>query len=670
MRGLGREPNEGQEHTDLDVINFRRLDDLRERLLNLTTANKLLNTKFTDRARGQFRIIDAAPDQIFEAIQKTELEFRPMPDLEDELPDEKTPEFQAALDEALIGDEEYREELERIEERDQEDAAEQQERALRALKDRLRERLGLPPRQGRRKPSLADHAKAHGINPSYDLPLCGQTQNERHKVGFLQLLMLPDMMERKLSGLNELARGYEQETGISTLFMAFGFLEWKEEDASDKKCRAPLLVLPVTLKRTLSNHRYVHKIRATEAYPQTNATLRELLRRNFKLELPELDENETPEGYWHRVADVVASKFSGWRVRPWIAVGVFQFARMALYHDLDRSKWDITSLSLVRDMLGGVDGGDISVGYAPVYDVDQPEIEAEAPYLIMDADSSQHRAVIDVMRGQSLVIKGPPGTGKSQTITNIIGAALARGEKVLFIADKLAALQVVQKRLKAAGLQPFCLPLHSDQVTRKAVIESLMQRAEFTAQRPAADINRRISALREKKETLNQCGHSQRQRRASSSPGPRAQSGARRRPSPTSIRRDVGAQPAQQVPKIVLHDRLRLAFGFDRGLVVGDAAPDSCDLRVLAVERMARMALCHDHGRQIEADRCSGIARLAVFAFAGKGRDPRANGLGRGRARLATVRRAPRLELLPSAGVGLPRAFGARLRLIALLSVL
>src|SRR5439155_16863448 len=98
------------------------------------------------------------------------------------------------------------------------------------------------------------------------------------------------------------------------------------------------------------------------------------------------------------------------------------------------------------------------------------------------ADPSQHSAVVDVLRGiASLVIQGPPGTGKSQTITNIIAAALNEGLSVLFVAEKMAALEVVKKRLDAAGLEAFCLELHSSKTSKTSVTDSLKRRLEYHA---------------------------------------------------------------------------------------------------------------------------------------------------------------------------------------------
>jgi KaiC/GvpD/RAD55 family RecA-like ATPase len=140
--------------------------------------------------------------------------------------------------------------------------------------------------------------------------------------------------------------------------------------------------------------------------------------------------------------------------------------------------------ALLQNLLHGsqLDNAD-NLFFAPDYDLDDEGIENAAPILINDADASQHSAIVDVMKEKNLVIEGPPGTGKSQTITNIIANALYAGKTVLFLAEKLAALQVVKDRLDAAGLGDFCFELHSDKAHPKSIIDSLQRRHEMNRDR-------------------------------------------------------------------------------------------------------------------------------------------------------------------------------------------
>src|SRR6202007_960616 len=122
--------------------------------------------------------------------------------------------------------------------------------------------------------------------------------------------------------------------------------------------------------------------------------------------------------------------------------------------------------------------GALLLGDPADYFVDDSQFETVAPFLIQDADASQHSALIDAMKGQNLVIHGPPGTGKSQTIANIIANALAAGKTVLFVGEKQGALDIVKPRLERAALGEFCLELHSEKASPKAVLASLDRRLQ------------------------------------------------------------------------------------------------------------------------------------------------------------------------------------------------
>jgi hypothetical protein len=144
-----------------------------------------------------------------------------------------------------------------------------------------------------------------------------------------------------------------------------------------------------------------------------------------------------------------------WRVRRQVAIGVFPSARMAMYHDLDPQQPCFPKSEIIDSLLGGSNAGSASP-FADEYEVDDPEIERKVPCLVMDADSSQFSTLVDVAEGKNLAVEGPPGTGKSQTIVNAIAAALAEGKKILFVAEKLAALNVVKARLEAEALANSC----------------------------------------------------------------------------------------------------------------------------------------------------------------------------------------------------------------------
>ena len=335
--------------------------------------------------------------------------------------------------------------------------------------------LGMPPAEGRRRPSPQEIARAHGIRPDYDLPEQGAETLERHADDLIQTLIPRPQFERRLSGLHSRARAFVQEQGVNALHAAFGFVEWLEAPQSAVPRFAPLLLLPVELTRTLEGGVYVYRITAGDADAALpNLCLNELLRQQFGLALPEFDgEADTPEAYFARVAAWLAREQPRWRLRRFVVVGLFNFQRQAMYLDLDPAAWaaDLADHDPLRSLLGTAFGGD--GGFAEALDPDADEHQHIAATLIADADATQFSVVADALGGRSFPVEGPPGTGKSQTITNLIGASLARGRTVLFLAEKLAALEVVKKRMEEAGLGEFCLELHSAKVGKAALLDAL-----------------------------------------------------------------------------------------------------------------------------------------------------------------------------------------------------
>jgi hypothetical protein len=281
------------------------------------------------------------------------------------------------------------------------------------------------------------------------------------------------------------ARLAEQEMGISTLFLAFGFLEWYESEDSNRKAFAPLLLLPVRVETKKVHGKTVYSIAATEETVEANLSLQKLLETNFDRKLPAFETpDEESSGSIEGYLDVVRAAITNlkrWDIHRWLVLGHFAFGRFAMYTDLNPDHWPggPQGHPIVRSILRGTDEVENDGTFLPDPDdylIDDPEIETIAPMVIQDADASQHSALIDVMKGHNLVIQGPPGTGKSQTISNIIAAALAAGKTVLFVAEKQAALDVVKRKLERSGLGEFCLELHSDKATPKLVVESLKAR--------------------------------------------------------------------------------------------------------------------------------------------------------------------------------------------------
>lgn len=461
----------------------KRIAELRDRLIDKSNRNRLVNFRFSDRSRTHVRVIDELPDCLCSAlIDGKRLTFTALPELQDEPQDEKSDAFLAALRTVRLNDEIYLNALKELGEEGDDTAIVQ--RIERELKDRVRTQLGLPPLPTRHSLTPAAYAQTKGLNPSYDLPRPPQSgqAKDTHLDDLIQTLLFPEQMERKLAGIRDGARTALSEMGVNILYIAFGYLEWYEKDTSDSRFFAPLLLHPLEIERRLVHHTYRYSITSTGDDSEVNLALKKRLLDDFGLVLPHfnVEEGDTPEHYWVKVEEAIQNR-QRWRVRRFVTIGLFAFGRLAMYHDLDPERWpDDRALHEHRvlvELLGGSDSD--GALYAQDYDVDRPEIAAKVPLLITEADSSQFAAIADVMDGKNLAIKGPPGTGKSQTITNIIAAALAKGMKVLFVAEKMAALEVVKKRLDDAELGEFCLELHSTKARKQDVLASLRKRLEL-----------------------------------------------------------------------------------------------------------------------------------------------------------------------------------------------
>lgn len=292
------------------------------------------------------------------------------------------------------------------------------------------------------------------------------------------LSQLPkDKLDAVLVELYRKARGDLEEGGANTLYLALGFLKWKKSPNEQKTYRAPLILLPVRLERknALSGVTMI----AHEDEPRFNMTLLELLRQDFELTIPGLD-GELPKdqrgidvaAIWRTVRSAVRD-MAGFEVVPDVALGTFSFAKYLMWKDLvdraDRLKESALVRHLIdRDGAVAVDSG----GFPRAEELDAT-IKPGALFTPLPADSSQLVAVVASGEGRHFVLDGPPGTGKSQTIANIIAHNLALGRRVLFVAEKRAALEVVQRRLADKGLAPFCLELHSAKATKSAVLKQL-----------------------------------------------------------------------------------------------------------------------------------------------------------------------------------------------------
>jgi very-short-patch-repair endonuclease len=420
------------------------LEKMRARLLDLTGRNRLLNYRFTKRS--SLRVIDEVPDQVFECLSEgRDLTFVGIP-----RPRRPISAYPEELDLDLEGGETKNDD------------------------------------DPNRLPTIHEQARILGIDPSYELPrvIAGSAELEaKHRDRKLQTFHFPEDLEKSLRSLSNAARLTIEETGTNMLYLAFGHLEWYESEASSQPRLAPLILCPVSLERGSPDpetHVYRYTLRHSGEDTVANITLQELMRRDFFLGIPEIDEEETPEKYFRRVERIVEGH-ARWKVRRHLTLTLLSFGKVLMYRDLDPSTWPEgegpDTHPRIREFFEGIDRE--PGGPAPEYPLDDPALGLRVPPIVDDADSSQHSALVDAIAGKNLVIQGPPGTGKSQTITNLIAAAMADGKTVLFVSEKLAALEVVRHRLNKAGLGTFCLELHSHKTQKRALLDDLVSRLEL-----------------------------------------------------------------------------------------------------------------------------------------------------------------------------------------------
>jgi very-short-patch-repair endonuclease len=341
------------------------------------------------------------------------------------------------------------------------------------------------------RPDASEWAKVQGIPHSVDLQL------NRTMGATFRALLYPDDLAKHCRKLERESKLAIEETGANMLFLVLGFLEYPDQALSDRRFLAPLISVPVALSSssqgTLGGDR-LFEIDYNGDDIATNLSLYEKLRVDHGLILPDFDEEPPADlnHYFKQIAEVVRNR-PGFTVKRRVSLCLLSFTNMLLFRDLDPENWPSTGDShafldhaVIRQLFEGQqDDGSTSLAGPTEHKLD--EGPAASIPLVFDADSSQHSALIDVLHEKRhLVIEGPPGTGKSQTITNLIAASIAAGKTVLFVAEKLAALEVVKSRLSSAGLDPFVLELHSSKTSKKRVLEELEKRIAF---RPAASID-------------------------------------------------------------------------------------------------------------------------------------------------------------------------------------
>ena len=311
----------------------------------------------------------------------------------------------------------------------------------------------------------------------------------------------PDDLAAALRALMRRSNQEYLDRGLRVLYLAFGALTWEDEDRA--RYTSPLLLVPARL--VTAAPRQPPALEPTGDEPVINPALRRKLSARGITLPPADDLAEVPlERLLATVRDAVGA-LDGWHVSEGAVLSCFSFAGEAIYRDL----LDHEDLAAAHPAVGALAAdGPAGAGRGLVFDeIPETEIDARAaPELtpvVLDADASQRAAIAAALDGRSFVLDGPPGTGKSQTIANIIGAALHAGKTVLFVSEKAAALDVVRDRLASAGLGAYLLELHSHQAVRKQVAASLGKALDTVPVAPPPMPPADVDTARKRREQLS-----------------------------------------------------------------------------------------------------------------------------------------------------------------------
>jgi very-short-patch-repair endonuclease len=407
------------------------IEKTRRDLLELTARNRLVHTPLEGKRKTWIEIVQENSDSIFDLLVRREKTLKFLP-------------LDAGDQDA--GDDEERKEF------------------LRAFES-----------------SGDEEVVAEARGPFEAEPFAGAAEDRLTDL-YLQTALSKEKLEKQLLRCFYDARTAEEEQGVSILYLACGFLQWREAANSSVNRYAPLLLLPVELSRNTARSHFRLRFRNDEIV--TNLSIQARLEQDFGIRLPDLPESVSdddtwkPSAYFEQVHDLIQGR-DGWEVlEDRMLLWFFSFTKFLMFRDLSPDAWpegsELENNELIENLLG--DGFVDSSALPPLCSDDEPLDRILNPAEVIhvtDADSSQAIVIEEISRGRSLVVQGPPGTGKSQTITNAIAAAVHAGKRVLFVAEKMAALEVVQRRLESIGLGPMTLELHSHKARKREVLEEL-----------------------------------------------------------------------------------------------------------------------------------------------------------------------------------------------------
>ena len=359
------------------------------------------------------------------------------------------------------------------------------------------------------------HRPADWESPAMDFGIYSSIPESDPMVGFinselsqkrLRFYLPENDLGKALTHLYRSSRTSIEENGANTLYLALGLLKWYETPSSERPRYAPILLLPVEIIRKSAAKGYV--IRSREEETMMNITLLEMLRQNFGIAISGLDPLPTDESGVNvkLIYSIIRNSIKNqrkWDVEEQAILGIFSFNKFIMWNDIHNNANKLVQNKIVSSLINGKIEWEAATEEIDATDMDKQVSPADIVLPII-ADSSQLEAIYEAVHDKTFILHGPPGTGKSQTITNIIANALYKGKRVLFVAEKMAALSVVQSRLAAIGLTPFCLEIHSNKAKKSAVISQLKETTEIIRQTPPEEFRKEAERLLNLRAELNQ----------------------------------------------------------------------------------------------------------------------------------------------------------------------
>ena len=433
------------------------LKDLSKKAIHLS-GNDLVNKKLSGNGAGSvFNVCDEIPQFVLDHLMGgKKFKVCGMQADANFLKDEKDRNFIKAYKEKLTTLSFIEKELE--------------DEEVREIKDVVRQELGLPSTE-----ELIPNSKV-------DLPWEELSDFAKHSDNILQTDIPEENLSKVLSKIEKERVRFLREKGLKVLYAAFGFLEWERalHANNDRKTyNSPLLLMEVLIETSNKSFRVVGNGDLFQ-----NPELTHALENQLGRAMPNLTDFINDRSAFRLNQYLLAVKeyfqeFEECKVRNRIAIGVFKSRGIPVGEILPEG-YSSEKIKKVETLLTASTAINSSTSH---FDLDDPSTQISTPCFALPLDSSQHSTIMEVLDGKNVVIEGPPGTGKSQTIVNLIVSAIAQGKSVLFLAQKLAALEVVQNRLVECGMGAKCVPIHSEHTNKSSFYSSLKEKLEHTVEK-------------------------------------------------------------------------------------------------------------------------------------------------------------------------------------------